>query len=393
MRFKRFKYAALAAALVTTAIAPVAAAEASTTWKKSGSRWWVDNGDGTYASAEWVGGYWIRKNGYWDGVTTKAKWGYDHIGWWYGYKGWYAQSQWQKIDGEWYYFDKEYHAVTDCYVRGNYLDADGVYQEKKSGYHWNKVKTGSSKGKWWYGKNSKNYVADGWVKIDGEWYYFDEEGILQTWKLLDIDGTVYGFDSNGHAKEYTVVTPADEISGEITFEVTEDNYKDAAMDMEDFLVLATNVGAKKVMTVGDEDKVIEHVVLPDESEHILVDGEDLVDYVERVGAGSVTVKGTGSTEKLFEALRLSNITESTSYNYSVVIGDAKFTKFRFNASANAMYFTADKVNYQSIVDLDTNVVYILTDVTDSAMFKALTDAGVIDENDAEVVKEEYMIVY
>ena len=379
MKFKRFKYAALAAVVAATAVAVPAAADAKANWKKDGKRWWVDYGNGAFASGEWVDGYWVRKNGYWDGVTTKAKWGQDDNGFFFGYKGWYATNQWQKINGTWYFFDKKGYMVADAFVQGYYVGEDGALVDQPR-YTWHKTKDGKN---WWFGKNAKNYVSDGWYKISGEYYYFDEEGYCMVWTLKEIDGMVVGFDSNGHAKKVTMVTPAETIDGEITFKVTEANKVQAAEDMDAFLVMYTQPGAKKVMTIGDEDKVVEHVAA--DEDYIAVDGEKLTDYVARVSAGSITVKGSGSSQTLLEKMQfIAEEAESKSYNYSATIGGVKFTKFRVNYSAEgAMYFTADKTNFTCMLDVigeqGVGVAYILSDVRSTDTYAALADAGVIDD--------------
>ena len=376
MKFKRFKYAALAAAVVASAAVVPAAADAASGWEKDGKRWKYSNGS-EYAASEWVGGYWIRKNGYWDGVTTKAKWGQDDTGWYFGYKGWYATNQWQKIDGVWYFFDKKGYMVTDAFIKGYYVGEDGAYVDQPR-YTWHKTADGK---RWWFGKNAKLYVSDGWYKINGDYYYFDEEGYCMTWTLKKIDGAVVGFDSNGHAKPVTMVTPAETVTGEITFKVTEKNKAQAAADMDAFLVMYTKAGAKKVMTIGDEDKTVEHVSEGAE-DYITVDGEKLTDYVARVSAGSITVKGSGSSAKLLDEMKfIADQAESKSYNYSVTIGGVKFTKFRMNYNADgAMYFTADKTNFTCIVDAEYKVAYILSDVTGTSTYAALAEAGVIDDD-------------
>ncbi len=40
--------------------------------------------------------------------------------------GWYPTDTWQKIDGVWYYFDASGYMVTNQYIDGYWLGADGV---------------------------------------------------------------------------------------------------------------------------------------------------------------------------------------------------------------------------------------------------------------------------
>ena len=78
------------------------------------------------ASSEWIDGWWCNA----DGSCTYAgvgSWNQDATGWWYGDTlGWYAYSQWLKVDGYWYYFDESGYMVTNRYVDGWWIGADGV---------------------------------------------------------------------------------------------------------------------------------------------------------------------------------------------------------------------------------------------------------------------------
>lgn len=49
---------------------------------------------------------------------------------------------------------------------------------------------------WWYQNSDHTYFANGWQEIDGETYYFDENGYMKTgWTM--IDGTSYYFNEDG----------------------------------------------------------------------------------------------------------------------------------------------------------------------------------------------------
>lgn len=385
MKFKRFKYAALAAAIVAGAVAAPAATEAASkgSWKKAkDGRQYYQFSDNTYAKREFVGGYYVRGNGYWDGVKKKAGWHQDKTGnWWFGYAdgSWYAKGSWWKIDGVWYCFDRKGYAITDGYVKGYYLNKSGKYNENSSRFYWHQSKSAANAGKWWYGtSDGTDYLADGWFKIDGMTYRFDEDGWLLTWRVSEIEGKVYGFNSKGTEKEFTKITPADTIGAEIKFEVTDDNKFDAAQDMNDFLVMYTKAGAQKVMTFNGVSKTVLHESNGD-TDVITVDGTPLVEYFSiNPNITEITVSGSGSVEKLLDRIDfIADNAESKSYNYSVTIGGVEFTQFRFNGSVDAVNFTAEGKNYTGIVDLDNATCYILTDITGTDAFSVLKDAGVI----------------
>ena len=103
-----------------------------------------------------------------------GKWHKDSKGWWFGDDfGWYAKNQWQKIDGKWYFFDKEGYMEANAYRQGYYLKANGAWDGKTKVTGWKQ----DSKG-WWYSLGGKNYLKNGWKKIDGNWYYFKATGYI-----------------------------------------------------------------------------------------------------------------------------------------------------------------------------------------------------------------------
>ena len=116
-------------------------------WKQNSTGWWVEDSKGWYPISQWmkIDGIWYYFNaagymaagewyeGYWlnaDGSCTYGgvgSWKSDATGWWFAdTSGWYAASQWQRIDGCWYYFGSNGYMVTNQYVEGYWIDADGV---------------------------------------------------------------------------------------------------------------------------------------------------------------------------------------------------------------------------------------------------------------------------
>ena len=90
--------------------------------------------------------------------------------WWFEHDdGSYATNAWEKIGGKDFYFDNEGYLAADQYIDGNWINPEG--EVEASGFEWQQT----DDGKWWYGSNSENY-AKGHVKIDGQWYTFDDEG-------------------------------------------------------------------------------------------------------------------------------------------------------------------------------------------------------------------------
>ena len=95
-------------------------------WQKIDGIWYYFNASGYMAANEYVDGYWL--NG--DGSCSDdyyLTWKCNSTGWWVEDKsGWWPSSQWLKIDGCWYYFDASGYMVTNQYVDGYWIGADGV---------------------------------------------------------------------------------------------------------------------------------------------------------------------------------------------------------------------------------------------------------------------------
>ncbi len=99
-----------------------------TGWQYLESKYYYFGSDGALAMDEWRGGYYLSGSGAWN-YPYYGSWKRDGAGWWYGdSSGWYAVNQWQKIDGRWYYFDSSGYMVTNVYIDGYYLGADGAMQ-------------------------------------------------------------------------------------------------------------------------------------------------------------------------------------------------------------------------------------------------------------------------
>lgn len=377
---KQFKYVALAAALAVASLAPAfgSEAKASGKWVHSKKGYWYKFSDGSYAAKEWINGYWIRANGYWDGVKERASWDLIDGHWTYSVGTWMAKKRWQKIDGDWYYFDADGYLITDQFFGGYKFDSNGKMVDE--GYGWHRMKDG----RWWYGKSGKEgeYVKNGWFKIATKVYHFDERGYLDVWTIKWIDGTVFSFDSNGNPKKQTHVVPSATIEGSIEFTITDENKEAAAEDMDMFLTMATDPGSKKKMYVDGVKKTIQHVKDDVNGDYIAVNGEPLVEYVKRCKTKTVVVTGTGKTQKLFNALNTVGLADGGNYNYKFKIGNATFTKFA--VTDEKMTFTVDGSGYKALIDLDTMECWFHNDITGKPFYQALVDAGVISSDVTQV---------
>lgn len=95
-------------------------------WRKIGGSWYYFKKTGYMAHNEWISGYWLDRDGRLT-YSGRAGWQSNSIGWWYAdTNGWYAVSSWQQIDGYWYYFNSSGYMVTNTYIDGWWIGADGV---------------------------------------------------------------------------------------------------------------------------------------------------------------------------------------------------------------------------------------------------------------------------
>ncbi len=380
---KRVKYAVLAAALVAASVAAPAldseAAAKKGTWKKDSKGWWVSYGKG-WAQSEWYQGYWLKKDGYWDGVSKKAKWSKDSKGWWYGYKGWYAKKQWQKIDGKWYYFDKEGYMAADEYIGGWYLTKSGAWSGPK--YQWRKGK-GANAGKQWFGASGNKYVKDGWYKINGNMYYFDKDGWLVTWDVQEINGKAYGFDSQGHEKTITQVALGKEVKkASVEFNVADADKKQAAADMDAFLVMTTTPGTKKAVLVDGVKKTIEHKT--GSADYIAIDGEKLTDYVAKTKTNKVVVESSGKIDTLLSKIKYA---EGAKYTLTVKVGNVTFTNF--SMKDGKVFFAVNGKFSRCMIDLKTKTGYFLEDVTKKDFYTTLVSVGALDSAATKVLNPKF----
>ena len=121
--------------------------------------------------------YYMDEDGWYDNNEDVSEWSKHNWGTstaWFGEDGAtsedknkYAHDTWLFIDGTYYYFD-----------------SDGYVADQKNDYRWDWVK---EKEKYWFGNDVDHeyaavYVTDQWLKINGEWYKFKNNGTLKNMK-------------------------------------------------------------------------------------------------------------------------------------------------------------------------------------------------------------------
>ena len=80
------------------------------------------------AASEWIDDYWLDADGACRYVP-RGGWRRNKAGWWYeDTSGWQAVSQWLSINERWYYFGDNGNLVTNSYVDGCWVNADGAWE-------------------------------------------------------------------------------------------------------------------------------------------------------------------------------------------------------------------------------------------------------------------------
>ena len=102
---------------------------------------------------------------------------------------------WQKIKNKWYYFDEENGSMLKNGIwtindgKTYVFDEEGVWQ---TGWVYSEdAKT------WLYAFDDGHLAENGWFKIDGKWYYFDNIFLVANCEYLEINGKYYDFDEKG----------------------------------------------------------------------------------------------------------------------------------------------------------------------------------------------------
>ncbi len=156
-------------------------------WKGSGTSFWFETESGWYPYSAWVM--------------------IDHDWFYFKDDGYCACNEWVQIDGSWYHFDENGYYDFDCWVDGYYIGKDGIQTYASVG-GWKSDSTG-----WWFEDESGWYAKKELVWIDGESYYFKENGYMACNEKLVItdeyEGVTYKyeytFDSNGKVTEVVSV--------------------------------------------------------------------------------------------------------------------------------------------------------------------------------------------
>lgn len=149
------------------------------------------------------------------GLKYKIGWDKDTCKWVYSENGEnLIKEGWKQIQGNWYYFKNNF-ALDDEWILDNnswyYLQPCSCKMLRNDWLYWNNkwYRFGqdgkmiiewyqNEKGEWFYLDIEKGYAYTGWVFINGKYYYFNENCIMQTgwikikeeWFYLDSSGAM-----------------------------------------------------------------------------------------------------------------------------------------------------------------------------------------------------------
>ena len=180
----------MSAFLLASSLAPVSVQAAS--WKQNKTGWWWQEDNGSYPVSQWK-----VINGKWYAFDER---GYMRSGWFLSNGKWYylgaandgsMKTGWQLVNGSWYYMNPgngdmaanqwigNYYVggsgamLTNQWIGNYYVDESGKWVPGKTKATAQWILSGN---RWWYRHADGGYTRNGWERINGSWYYFDNAG-------------------------------------------------------------------------------------------------------------------------------------------------------------------------------------------------------------------------
>ena len=246
---KAMAVALTAGMLASTAVTPVMAATQG--WKQNSKGWWYQNADGSYPANKWS--------------QINGKWYY------FDANGYMLANKWVKDSaGKWYYVGKSGAMLTNAWIQGK----DGL---------------------WYWVTDNGSMKDNGWGKINGEWYFFKNDGVMQS-GVVKVDGKTYylGLPSEGWMHTGVVT-----INGvDYNFDKTNGDCTDEKGPVAEFKFDKKGNPIKEDIDVEEIDGVNAEVVnaIPQYAEYgsVVMTGDDAVIKVKVTNNGK-PVAGTAVT--------------------------------------------------------------------------------------------------
>ena len=151
-------------------------------WQKIDGYYYYFFDNGEHERSWGVDGYYIDEKGHWD---NKQGWKYntDYDAWHYvDSNGKLVSDCWKYIDGKYYYFYETAGVMAKgCTIDQYFINNSGVW-DKSPG--WKPVISGDAT-TWYYVKDNGFVVSEDWLEIDGEFYYFNYDGSMASYRVIN----------------------------------------------------------------------------------------------------------------------------------------------------------------------------------------------------------------
>ena len=147
---------------------------------ENGLNFTTSNGGYNFASSitsengEWVNSKWYNAIGT-QNYNGIMEWKKDGNSWYIkDSNGYIPKNKWERVDYRWYYFDEDGIMASNEWRDGYWLTRSGGLDDRYFG-SWKSNATGK-----WFEDISGWYPISRWQKIDGEWYYFNSHGYMES---------------------------------------------------------------------------------------------------------------------------------------------------------------------------------------------------------------------
>nr|AHF25280.1 surface protein pspA precursor [uncultured bacterium Contig178] len=254
-----------------TAVAP----QPKNCWRTVDGKVYFYDTEGNVERDAYRYGYYLKKDGSWDGEEAVPGWKEGATGWNFRLSGGtILKSTWKKINGIWYFFEKDGAMVSNRWLNDNgkwyYLGKDGAMATgwKKIGGKWYYFSDGAMKTGWllyknvWYFLKGSGDMATGWKKLKGTWYYFDTQGRMYSNAYIDRkyfvgeNGAWDGLTIKDIPSEDSAVPPTENEEGSSSFTFHQDGWYVARLEVqvwdknkEDYVWMYSDSCAKGQKTV------------------------------------------------------------------------------------------------------------------------------------------------
>lgn len=176
---------------------------ANSGWQKIGDDYYYFYSDGRLEKMWGVDGYYVDEKGRWDS-TPGWKYNSEYDVWHYiDSNGRLVSDCWKYIDGKYYYFyDTGGVMAKECTIDQCFINNSGVWDERPG---WKSIKSGDDR-LWYYVKDNGYVVSEDWYEIDNEFYYFNYDGSMATYRVINgcyVNGSgVYDTDPGWKCNQY-----------------------------------------------------------------------------------------------------------------------------------------------------------------------------------------------